>query len=72
MTTKNITIVGLDTCSYTKSLIDALAGGTPKHLNFTYIECGSKFQRKCGGNGQSCESDHDCNGFYTNAPRVDL
>lgn len=70
MTTKNITIVGLDTCSYTNSLRDALVGNTPKHLNFTYIECANEFERKCGGDGKSCESDHECNGFYTNAASV--
>ncbi len=65
MTTKNITVLGLDTCSYTNSLKEALATNTPEHLNFTYIECGGEFEKRCGGSGKSCSSDHECNGFYT-------
>jgi len=65
MTTKNITVLGLDTCSYTKSLKKAFETNTPpKHLDFTYIECGSEFERQCGGSGKSCSSDQDCKLAY--------
>ena len=66
MTTKNITVVGLSTCSYTQDLQQALAGNTPKHLNFRFVDCGGDFERKCGGTGKICLVDHDCNGFYSN------
>ena len=68
MTNKHVTIVGLDSCSYTKTLRKNLAANTPPHLKFTYVECGGDFERKCGGDGKTCASDLDCHGFYTDAP----
>lgn len=66
MTTKNITVVGINTCSYMQDLQQALAGNTPNHLNFRFVECGGDFERRCGGTGEICLVDHDCNGFYSN------